>query len=151
MSEEYRYEMRRMRLEDLEPVYQIEVDSFTMPWSRDALTEEIALIPGARMYVATIEGKVVGYGGFRQVADEAQVTNIAVAHDWRGRGVGHALMNQMLEDCPKMGITSISLEVRISNKGAIHLYEKKGFKAAGIRRGFYEQPREDAIVMVKNL
>ncbi len=146
----YEYELRPMKLEDLEEVYSIEVDSFTLPWSRDALTEEIASVPGAHMLVAEYEGKVVGYAGFRQVVDEAQVTNIAVAHDWRGRGVGHALMDQMMADCPRLGIGSISLEVRVSNKGAIHLYERKGFSARGIRRGFYERPKEDAVIMVKD-
>ena len=91
---------------------------------------------------------LVGYGGLKMVLDEADVTNICVHPDYRRLGIGRDLLEAMLAMAGKRGIRRIYLEVRVSNQAAIHMYEEAGFKETGRRRGFYEKPREDALLMI---
>lgn len=152
MHEHGQYTLRPMRLEDVDSVYAIELDSFTLPWSRESLAEEASGANQAHVLIAEDEDKnLLGYAGFRQVLDEGHITNIAVAHNYRGRGVGKFLMKGLLDECRSLGIIYVLLEVRVSNKAAIHIYERAGFTVAGIRRGYYEIPREDAVIMCKKL
>ena len=140
-----------MRPEDVEGVYQIEMECFSQPWSKEALAEEAGGRQDAHYLVVRDGGRVIGYGGFRQVLDEAHITNIAVTESMRGQGVAKAIMIGLEDLCGPLGIMYMTLEVRISNTAALQLYESCGFVSAGIRPGYYEKPREDAVIMWKNL
>ncbi len=96
---------------------------------------------------ASGSGEVVGYAGYWQVMDEGHIMNIAVREDLRSRGIGHALMEAMLKEGDSLGILYWTLEVRVSNAPALHLYEKTGFTSAGIRPGYYSNPKEDANIL----
>ena len=94
-------------------------------------------------------GNVLAYGGMLTVLDEGQITNIATHPDARRRGLGERVTRALLEYGEKNGISFFSLEVRESNVGAIALYEKLGFKRAGVRKNFYKLPTENAVIMIK--
>ena len=83
--------------------------------------------------------------------DEGQITNVATSEPYRRRGIGGALLHAMIREARRRGLLSLSLEVRASNTAAISLYERHGFSVAGRRRGFYTHPREDALVMIKEM
>ena len=137
-----------MQEEDLDAVAQIEKQTFSQPWSRkgfeDALKQEAALY-----LVAYEEEKLAGYCGLLQSFDEADITNVAVAERFRGRGVATELLEQLFLRGYERGIENYTLEVRTGNTPAIRLYEKLGFERSGIRPDFYEKPREDALIMWK--
>ncbi len=140
-----------MRPEDVDAVYQIETECFSQPWSREALAEEAGGRADAHYLVVRCDGKIVGYGGFRQVLDEAHITNVAVTESMRGQGAARAIMEGLEGLCGPLGILYMTLEVRIGNAAALRLYKSCGFVSAGVRPGYYEKPREDAVIMWKNL
>ncbi len=137
----------KMQQEDLDEVVALEAEIFSMPWSRAGFAASLTTGNGIFL-VAKEDGKVVGYCGMTASIDEGEITNVAVAPAARRRGVGEALIQEMICEGGRRGITRIVLEVRVSNEGAIRLYEKNGFVWVGVRRGFYEKPREDAGIMV---
>ena len=140
--------IRELTAADVEAVSRIEQETFSMPWSpRDFL--EMVEADYAYYYVAEVEGEIVGCCGIRNIAGEGEITNVVVASGFRGRGIGRMLMEHMLTEAPYHGIGDCTLEVRVSNIPAIHLYESLGFKSEGIRPGFYEKPKEDAMIMWK--
>lgn len=140
--------IRELTAEDVEVVSRIEQETFSMPWSsRDFL--EMVEADYAYYYVAEVEGEIVGCCGIRNMAGEGEITNVVVASDFRGKGIGRALMEHMLREAALHGMGDCTLEVRVSNVPAIHLYESLGFKSEGIRPGFYERPKEDAVIMWK--
>ena len=143
--------LRAMTMADLDAVCVIEEQCFTVPWSRESMEKELNGNDQAHYLVAEIDGQVVGYAGFWQVLDEGHIMNIAVAPEMRGRGLGEELMRAMLQQGTQLGIVYWTLEVRVSNDPAIALYKRYGFETAGVRKGFYTAPREDAYVMLKNL
>lgn len=140
-------QIRRMKIEDVEETAKIEAEIFSMPWSEqsflDALKADHTLF-----LVAEQEGKIAGYIGLYQAADEAEITNVAVAIPFRRCHLGEKLVKGALDFIRTKGIVSVFLEVRCSNAPAIALYEKMGFSHCGVRKGFYEKPKEDAYVMV---
>ena len=140
--------IRRMEVSDLEEVYAIEKDIFAVPWSYDSFTNTLKL-PNTIYLVAETQGIIVGYIGVWKVLDEADITNVAVKEENRKQGIGQLLLNEAIGIARNEGIKDITLEVRKSNEFAILLYEKNGFKNVGIRPGYYEQPKEDAIIMWK--
>ena len=93
------------------------------------------------------DGKVIGYAGLLMIAGEGDVTNIAVFPGNRGHGTGSALTEALLSEGRKRGMGAFTLEVRVSNQPAIHIYKNLGFRSEGVRRGFYEKPKEDALIM----
>ena len=134
--------------ENLDGAARIERETFSEPWSRDAMrlfcTEDypsLALISD--------DGETVGYIGCARVLDELQIINVAVAHELRKKGLGSLLMQGFEDHCDALGIAFVSLEVRESNEAAIALYKKFGFEITGKRKRFYKAPVEDALVMVK--
>lgn len=140
--------IRELTAADVEAVSRIEQEAFSMPWSpRDFL--EMVEADYAYYYVAEVEGEIVGCCGIRNIAGEGEITNVVVASGFRGRGIGRMLMEHMLTEASYHGIGDCTLEVRVSNTPAIHLYESLGFKSEGIRPGFYEKPKEDAMIMWK--
>jgi [ribosomal protein S18]-alanine N-acetyltransferase len=140
-----------MELKDIDDVLKIEHASFTAPWSRQAFINELTTNRFA-MYIVIEDGeRVVGYCGVWVIVDEAHITNIAILPEYRGRKLGEALLTQVMELTKLMGAVKMTLEVRISNYVAKSLYHKLGFKDGAIRRGYYTDNQEDALVMWVNL
>ena len=92
---------------------------------------------------------MIAYCGFLQSFDEADITNVAVREEYRAQGVGRAMLEALMEGGKERGISRFTLEVRVSNIPALHLYESLGFVSAGIRKNFYDLPKEDAVIMWK--
>jgi len=141
-----------MTYQDLEQVLEIETESFPRPWSRGLFEKEL-LTPFARSLVAAevSSGKILGYLCFWVVGQETHILNLAVHPQYRRRGIGGLLLRQGLEDCRKKGVELITLEVRRSNYKAISLYRSFHFQPQGIRRRYYTDSGEDAVIMGLNL
>ena len=131
---------------DIQAVAQIEKQCFLSPWSEKALLEEIGN-PNANFFVCEKDKTICGYIGSIFVCDEASVTNVAVSPLFRRQKIGEKLVSQLILRAQKKGILNIFLEVRESNIAAQNLYKKCGFEAVSIRKGFYSNPKEDAIIM----
>ena len=116
----------------------LEKQCFSVPWSEDALRAEITK-DNSRFFVAITKNEVSGYIGANNVLGEVYIDNIAVFYNYRGFGIGTSLLKD--ENCDL-----ITLEVRVSNTPARNLYEKLGFKNVGVRKNFYEKPKEDGII-----
>ncbi|MFN2489393.1 MAG: ribosomal protein S18-alanine N-acetyltransferase [Actinomycetota bacterium] len=141
-------DLTRMRRRHLRKVLSIESRVYPRPWSASLFLAELSQ-RGSRTYlVARHDGEVVGYCGMMFMAKEAHVTNIAVDPDFHGRKIGTRLLLALVTEAIAKGAETVSLEVRVSNKVAQALYEKFGFSAVGIRRGYYIETHEDALVMV---
>lgn len=142
--------LRPLTEDDLPRVEQIETASFTVPWSmhtfRQLLTRDDSEATGAEC-----GGRLVGYSVFWSVLDQAELGDIAVDADFRGRGIGSMLLRDTFRRAAARGIRQLFLEVRVSNVDAHRLYERHGFTSVGRRRRYYRQPVEDALVMLKNL
>lgn len=134
---------------DVEGVFRVSQQSFAAPWSLEAIEAEIHN-PLAWYLVARAEAAVIGFLGAWLVMDEVQITNIAVAPDWRGQGVASKLLADLIDTMMTRAMTTMILEVRNSNLPARHLYESAGFQYAGYRRNFYPDG-EDAHVMTLDL
>lgn len=139
-------QIRAMQLQDCEQVSVIEAAVFSMSWSLRAFQETVSL-ENYRYFVAEEDGNILGYCGFTYVLDEAEIPNVCVKEEARGQHIGSKLMEKLIEEARKMQIAVLYLEVRKSNLAARKLYQKLGFCEDGLRRDFYEQPKEDAILM----
>ena len=142
-----------MQERDLPFVLEIERLSFPNPWQESSFHGEIANLhisyPSVIIYRP--QDKIIGYIIFWLVQEEAQISNLAVHPDFKRLGIGDAVLEQVLTIMRKMDAKQVILEVRPSNLAARTLYEKKGFNLLGFRRGYYQNPPEDALVMSKNL
>lgn len=150
LSEELEITIEKMTLQDLDEIMEIEKVSYLTPWSRRAFQSELTENAYAHYYVARHNGKIVGYVGMWVILEEAHITNIAVHPDFRRRGVARQLLEKMFEEARNMGATRMTLEVRVSNIPAQTLYRKLGFVDRGLRKGYYTDTNEDAIVMWKD-
>lgn len=139
-------EVVMMRDEDVAAVAQLEKACFSDPWSEHGLRDSLKKAT-YRMMVAKEDGKVVGYIGAYMAADELNVTNVAVDPAYRRRGIGRMLVDAMILLAQKNRLTTVYLEVRVSNTAAISLYRAAGFDNAGIRKNFYDNPVEDGKIM----
>jgi ribosomal-protein-alanine N-acetyltransferase len=142
--------MRKMTPRDLDQVMLIEQEAFSLPWSRQSYENELKN-QYANYLVIDYQGDVGGYGGIWVVFDEAHITNVAVASSFRGRGWGRALMLELEALARRKRAVRILLEVRPSNRAAIAMYHGLGFMVSGLRKQYYSDNNEDAIVMVKHL
>lgn len=138
--------IRLMKEEDLEAVCRIEKEAFSMPWTEKGFADALTL-PHALFLTAEVQGQAVGYCGFYQSLEEAEITNVAVKAEFRGRGIADQMLKELMCLGKERGVLSYMLEVRISNAPAIHVYESLGFEKQGIRKRFYEKPVEDAVIM----
>ena len=138
---------RVMTLEDLDSVIEVEHASFTLPWSREAFYNELVNNQYAYYLVAEDQGKIVGYCGTWIILDEGHITNIAVLPEWRGKKIGEELLVRMMGKAQSMGVKKMTLEVRVGNQTAQKLYRKLGFKDGGIRKFYYTDNMEDALIM----
>ena len=140
--------IRRMRLKDVDTVAAIENATFARPWSRESFRQEMTRNVAARYLVAEEDGQVVGYAGAWIILDESHITNIAVAKEARGRGIGRKLTAELLQVLSNLGAGYATLEVRVSNLPAQALYKSLGFVSVGKRKRYYEDNNEDAFLMV---
>ncbi len=140
--------IEEMRLPDVDQVLQTERKSYATPWSRRAFVSELTENAYAHYLVAKTGQRVVGYIGMWFIIDEGHITNVAVHPDFRGRGVGRMLMQAAMDLAKLSGGLRVTLEVRVSNGVAQHLYETLSFRRVGVRRGYYTDNGEDAYIMV---
>ena len=139
---------RRMTPEDVPFISKLEEETFSMPWSASSFLEMISK-EDARYYVAEEDGRILGGCGVLMVAGEGNITNVVIAPASRNRGIGTAMLQHLMMEGDKEGLTAYTSEVRVSNVVAIHVYEKLGFESVGVRPGFYEKPAEDALIFWK--
>ncbi|GGE86081.1 ribosomal protein S18-alanine N-acetyltransferase [Priestia taiwanensis] len=142
---------RPMTLEDVDTVDSIEQVSFAIPWTREAFVGEVTTNPFAHYTVMECEGEIIGYCGLWIVVDEASITNIAILPSFRGKKLGELLLMHVMNYAKEHNATTLSLEVRISNEVAQNLYRKVGFCNGGIRKNYYSNNNEDALVMWVNI
>lgn len=146
-SEPLRPAFRPMQLSDVPIVCLIEQESFPTPWTEGAFVNELTNNHFAHYVIMELDGAVAGYGGMWLILEEAHVTNVAVRQPFRGRGLGERLMAELMNKASFLGAVRMTLEVRVSNRIAQRLYEKMGFYAAGVRRKYYTDNNEDAVIM----
>lgn len=142
---------REMTYLDIEEVAVIERKSFTLPWTTDIYEKELLENSYAHYYVVEKDDKIIGFCGTWIVIDEAQITNIAILPDYRGNSYGVGLFQYIINQVIANGAKTLSLEVRVSNIIAQKLYRRFGLKPAGIRKKYYTDNNEDAMVMWVNL
>ncbi|HKW78482.1 MAG TPA: ribosomal protein S18-alanine N-acetyltransferase [Candidatus Limnocylindria bacterium] len=136
-----------MRVEDIPAVQAVENASFPVPWPANAFKHELTQNRNAHYIVAREGERVVGYAGLWLSLDEAHITTFAVLPDHRRRRIGERMLVSIFDRAVKLGAEWLTLEVRASNLPAQRLYEKYGFRPAGIRRRYYSDNNEDAIIM----
>lgn len=141
--------VRRMAVEDIDRILEIETRSFHTPWTKDNFKFELTENRCAVYMVGVIDGVIAGYGGMWKMVDEGHITNIAVDPVYRKRGVGDAILGALSEYARVNGISAMTLEVRTQNLPARGLYIKHGFKDEAIRKAYYTNPDDDAIIMWK--
>lgn len=145
--------VRRMEERDVTEAARLEADNFSQAWSEHAFLETLRC-DYAYYYVAECDemdktGKVVGICGLRNIAGEGEITNVVTNQNYRRMGIAKMLLQRVLSDGEGLGIEAFTLEVRSTNQPAIALYEKLGFESVGVRKNFYTNPKEDALIMWK--
>lgn len=138
--------IEKMNESHIGAIARVEKECFSSPWSETALRNELEN-GFARFLVALIDGKTAGYIGAHNVLGEVYITNVAVLPRYRRQGVAEKLIKSLVDLSLNENADFITLEVRKSNDAAISLYTKTGFKEVGLRKNFYENPREDALLM----
>ena len=140
--------IRKMQESDLLQVATIEKANFSVPWSLESFRESMKLEHTIYL-VAEEQENIAGYCGMYRVFNEGEIVNVAVAEAYRRKKVASQLLEQLFAKSTELKVDNFFLEVRESNRPAIQLYKKLGFTEAGIRKNFYEKPRENAIFMWK--
>ena len=138
--------VRELREEDVEELSRIEAECFSMPWSADAF-RDLLFRDYCTYLVALADGRVAGCCGYTNLCDEANIDNVVVAPEYQNSGIAQIMLADLLERGYRSGVEAFTLEVRVSNLTAIHIYEKFGFVTEGIRPRFYERPTEGAAIM----
>ncbi len=142
--------IEKMQASDIAEIASLEKECFSLPWSEKSLADELEN-PVARFFSAKYKNELAGYIGAFNVAGEVSVTNVAVKEKFRKQGIGASLLKKLEETARLENAEFITLEVRASNESAIRLYTQSGYEKAGLRKDFYSNPKEDAILMTKNL
>jgi len=137
---------------DLDAVLEVEAVSFTNPWTRQMYLREMDNPRVSHIYVLRIrggadEGTVAGFCSFWLVFDELHINNLAIRPEYRAHGMGTALLQHAMETAARLGARRATLEVRRSNHAARRIYERLGFEIAGVRRNYYSNPIEDALIL----
>lgn len=145
--------IKPMAKEDIDSIIAIEEKAYgNHHWSKDSFMQELNNDLAWYYSLFNDKGKLVAYAGTWHILEEAHITNIAVDKDYRRKGYGEALLKHILDDCYKEKVKYLTLEVRVSNKPAIGLYEKYGFSSFGLRKKYYQDNNEDALIMwTKNI
>lgn len=139
-----------MAMDDVKDVYRIERLSFPTPWDIASYYAEVEN-PSSFYLVAHLDEHVVGFGGMWAVEDEAHIVTLAVDPEYRSHGIGRQLMHGLLKEAKRRHIRTVTLEVRVSNAPAKHLYVSFGFEKVACRRNYYPDNNEDAEVMALQL
>jgi len=142
------YEIVPMDRSHVSQVAALERECFSMPWSETMLEDSLYDSNASFIVAEDEEGNILGYAGLHAVLDEGYIDNIAVEEAARRHGVASALLDVFCRFA-EVNLAFLTLEVRKSNAAAIALYEKHGFQMAGLRKGFYQRPREDAVIMTR--
>lgn len=142
---------RLMTVDDIPQVQLVERKCFTTPWSRSIFISEVTRNDNAVYIVAEIGERIVGYAGIWVILDEGHITNVGVHPDFQRQGIGQGLMEHLTICAVARGVTCMTLEVRVSNYGAQALYTKLGFAPSGIRKQYYQDDKEDALIMWREL
>lgn len=143
-------EIREMKLEDLDEIMRIERELFSSQWPRSIFRSELTENPYAYYYIMKFNKKIIGYAGIWLMREGAQVTNIAISPKYQGKSLGKKLFSFIFQKAINEGCESLSLEVRKSNEIAQNMYRQFGLVPAGIRKEYYTDNREDAIIMWVN-
>lgn len=141
--------IKKLSKQDALCISLIENDCFAHPWSQKAV--EDSFDNNTVFFGVVNDEKIIGYCGMQTVLDEGFITNVAVLPSYRNRGAGNALVKALLQFAKAQNLSSVSLEVRVSNQAAISLYEKNGFINLGTRKNFYRDPTEDAYIMTRQM
>jgi ribosomal-protein-alanine N-acetyltransferase len=136
-----------MRRRHLRSVVRIEAQVYPRPWSHSLFVSELALRSTRAYFVAKVGRDVVGYAGLMMSMTDGHVTTIAVDPAWHRHGIGTRLLLALAREGVERGATALTLEVRLSNRGAQEMYKRFGFTAVGVRKGYYADTGEDALVM----
>ncbi len=137
--------IRTMTASDISEVASLEKLVFSDPWSEKVYTETLAL-DGVEYVVACDGEKIIGAAGVRNIVGTGEITNVMISPAYRGKGIGRQMMSELIRRGAALGAQDLTLEVRAGNDHAIRLYESLGFISAGIRPGFYNNPKEDAVI-----
>lgn len=144
------YRIVNAELRHIEQLEQIEQACFSMPWTREQL--ESQLPDSCHVFIAAESGEaVLGYVGMMYIIDEGYISNVAVAPEYRRQGIADALIDELTRRAAALNLAFVTLEARQSNSPAIALYKKHGFVPVGVRKNYYELPKEDAVLMTKFL
>jgi len=135
----------------IDEICEIEKDCFSVPWSRDMFLEEFDRPTPAYYFIAADAGMILGYAGMWHIINEGHITNIAVRPEHRRSGIGQRLLDKLIETAMEQEMIGLTLEVRMNNTPAQGLYAKNGFKPEGIRKNYYPETREDAVIMWRYL
>jgi ribosomal-protein-alanine N-acetyltransferase len=142
---------RLTSVEDLDGVLEVEAASFHNPTTREWYESELERPDVCYVFVIrTPESRVAGFCAFWRVADQIHINNLAIRPGLRGRGLGRTLLARVLEEAERLGVVHATLEVRRSNEAARRLYERAGFRLAGVRQNYYTHPIEDALILVRD-
>lgn len=144
-----RYKLVPMTRDNVGQIADIEQECFSHPWSRRMLEEELDNLSASFIAAQAENGTILGYAGLTVVLDEGYINNIAVREEYRKQGIASALLDVFVRFAQAHQLAFLTLEVRASNAPAIALYRKHGFQEAGRRKNYYQQPREDAIIMTR--
>ena len=136
-----------LRRRHLRSVIRIEDECYPRPWSATIFLSELAQRTSRRYTIGTLGPLLVGYSGLMVVAEDGHITTLTVDPAWHHRGIGTVLLLDQARAAPALGVRNLTLEVRASNASAQVLYRRFGFAPVGVRRGYYEETNEDAIVM----
>lgn len=149
MTEPNNFTLRGMTKKDIADIHRLEKLCFKTPWSQEAFRGELK--NQAAHYLVLCDGeRIAAYGGMWVMFDEAHVTNVGVDPEYRRMGLGERLMRSLMRSASQMGATAMTLEVRAGNIAAQELYSKLGFERAGVRRGYYADTQEDALILWNN-
>lgn len=145
--------IRRMKIEDLDRVMEIEHELFKEPWKKEDYEDQFSEDKKdlCYLYVKEVDNKIVGVAGFWQIFDRAEIITIGITSDYQGRGYGQKLLEEMINQAIQNASETMFLEVRVSNTKAQNLYKKLGFEQLRVRKDYYADNHEDAIEMVKVL
>ena len=142
--------IRKMNRNDVRAIGEIEKLCFSDPWSENSILSEVDN-PLSYWLVVEDNGTIAGYVGSQSVLDAADMMNLAVSPDYRRQGIGQVLVNALTDHLRQNNVIALLLEVRVSNEPAIALYQKLGFEQVGRRPRYYHNPREDALILRKEL
>ena len=143
------YAIRDVGPDDIPQIEEIEKRCFSLAWTAEQLAGQIK--DAQHEFIAAVcqDGTVLGYVGMMYVLDEGYISNVATDLPCRRQGIADALIGRLCAICQELRLSFVSLEVRAGNAPAVALYEKQGFAPVGLRKNYYERPREDAVIMTK--